>query len=1149
MADGTITRNRIIQDDAINWGEDYAKNVRLAKTANEEFVATIITLNAENTKLRRSENQTDYLKQKNEAKLATDKVILSLKEQQALEVSLEKIKQESIRTDKAALGLESQKEAVKKRNTQLTIEERVQNEVLNKALKQQARENLGLVGAYEQLNKKRTEAKNKLADLLAAENQNTKAIKAAQKEYDVLNQKVLKVDKATDNYTKNIGNYKSAFNGLGGILSNLVGAFGIVGGVTLFAGAVKNIFDVTKELQSLDLALKQVTATQANYADQQAFLKRISESYGVEIKSLTKTFTQFYVSAKDKIAGKEIQQIFESVTKAGATMGLSVESQERAFLALNQMMSKGTIQAEELRGQLGEALPGSLGIMAKALGVTEVQLGKMMKDGKLLAADVLPKFARQLEITYGIENTKRVENLAAAQNRLSNSWTDFVRSLNDSDTGGISAFFAFLIGSAAKAVTTLTDLNATYASLRSKAASNTQTGTSSFLGNIKDEKERNALAKITQSDALKWIGTYNEQLKKANHEYELFNKVSLLNFSPERMALRKKALEEQERLNLALGVQRGRLAAANQVLGAGNQPSPAAVVPTETEEEKNKRLARLKKELDEYLKLLKKRNDDTFALDQFRYEREIYYNQLIVDDEKKSSEERVNAYLNIEQLKTSSAQNVLEHELKNINLAKIEELKSQAELSGNLESFSKKRIDLMVAQSNKEIELTLRTGKLTEPATKEQLLAFERYKLELDKITQDSETNRQKLIDVSVAQIQKKIDADLQKQNIELNNALTAENTKYSEIAKLENQSQKEREDALKEHERRKLEITRDFEKQKLAVQLQTLENEINANDSILTIDKISTEKRIDLLDKIAKLRKELTDIDVENTKGGNDKKEESDTKYAEAVLQKAQDVSAALTDFANALFDGKIANIDAEINAVNDSYDKQIKAAGNDQRKKDLLQKEKERKDAELEKRKKKIQHDQAVFNKVMSIAQIAMSTAIGIMQSYAQLGPIAGNAGAIFVGAIGALEIATVLATPIPKYKDGRLGGKEEIAVVGDGYVNEVITAKDGSNPRLTPSTPTLTRLMEGERVFKSKGEYEKYLRASILTSIDVENNRLNAFQAQQSFDDYYSKEILSEMKRQTKAIEKGKPMPQQQKAIDLNHELWKMANTRWN
>ena len=63
----------------------------------------------------------------------------------------------------------AKEEAAKKRNTKLTIEERVELEANNKALKQAAREKLGLVGAYDKLNAKRTQAKNRLRDLIAVE--------------------------------------------------------------------------------------------------------------------------------------------------------------------------------------------------------------------------------------------------------------------------------------------------------------------------------------------------------------------------------------------------------------------------------------------------------------------------------------------------------------------------------------------------------------------------------------------------------------------------------------------------------------------------------------------------------------------------------------------------------------------------------------------------------------------------------------------------------------------------------------------------------------------------------------------------------------------------------------------------------------------
>lgn len=333
----------------------------------------------------------------------------------------------------------------RQQSSQRTAEESVNQGVLNRNALESARINSTLAGAYSRLSTQQSQSSRNLQDLtvrgrLATQTQREydRELRVANNEFNTLNQRVLAADRAVGRFNRNVGNYPSqAVKGI----RDLLGAFGVVGGLSMVASIATNIFETTKEIQSLNMALKQVTGTNELFGRSQEFLGRISDDYGADINSLTKQFTQFYVSAKDKISGREIEGIFESITKAGASMGLSQQQQEKAFLALNQMMSKGTIQAEELRGQLGEALPGALGVMAKSLGVTESQLGKMMKNGELLASEVLPKFAKQLEITYGIENVKRIENLTTAQNRLSNAWKSFVSGLND-DGNKLSSFFS-----------------------------------------------------------------------------------------------------------------------------------------------------------------------------------------------------------------------------------------------------------------------------------------------------------------------------------------------------------------------------------------------------------------------------------------------------------------------------------------------------------------------------------------------------------------------------------------------------------------------------------------------------------------------------------------------------------------------------------
>ena len=296
-----------------------------------------------------------------------------------------------------------------------------------KAAERSALANQRLNDAYGKLNRSRNEAARVLQNLIASETASNAEIKKAQREFDILNGKVKKADEAVGNFSRNVGNYKSALSGV----SQLMSAFGISTGLFLAVDIAKSIFNTTKELQSLEMALRNVSGTQLIYQENMNFLSKVSEDFGIEIKGLQEQFTQFYVAAKDKLSADQIRNIFKSISKAGAAMGLSVDAQNSAFLALQQMMSKGTVQAEELKKQLGNALPGAFNIMATALGVTEKKMMEMMKAGNILSEVALPKFAIALEKAYGIENVERIDTIIAAQERLSNSWTNLIRTTTE----------------------------------------------------------------------------------------------------------------------------------------------------------------------------------------------------------------------------------------------------------------------------------------------------------------------------------------------------------------------------------------------------------------------------------------------------------------------------------------------------------------------------------------------------------------------------------------------------------------------------------------------------------------------------------------------------------------------------------------------
>jgi len=472
-----------------------------------------------------------------------------------------------------------------------TSEEIVNGRALAQNADRQTRATSALVGAYANLSAKHQQASVNLQNLIVrgrtatqTQEQYNRELRLAERDFQKLNQRIISADRAVGRFNRNVGNYPStAVRGL----KDLIGAFGIVGGVSLFAMVARDVVQTAKELQGLNNALILVTETQTNFAEQQLFLQRISEAYGLEIMGLTKQFTQFYVSAKDKLSGQQIQEIFESISKAGASMGLSIDAQNRAFLALNQMMSKGTVMAEELRGQLGEALPGAFGIMAKALDVNEKQLGEMMKQGQLLSADVLPKFARQLEKTYGIENINRIETMTTATNRLSNAWTSFVATIAGSE-GRLSTFFTWITNKLAGSVQGFRQMSMSEAErslerIGEIVAKNTA-GYKEYLNDldltnekiVEQEKGGLRLGIIRSQNARREIELLNEQLKALEGRGTVFEK--------DRTQLRNRIelLEIERQKYLA------QVSAFDEVVKAQNKKTEATKLETTAIKEKNK---------------------------------------------------------------------------------------------------------------------------------------------------------------------------------------------------------------------------------------------------------------------------------------------------------------------------------------------------------------------------------------------------------------------------------------------------------------------------------------------------------------------------------------------------------------------------------
>lgn len=1171
----------------------------------------------ENEKLSKLQSQTE---QNNTKEIERLKQLLLKTERDVIKLKQDKIRLEKMEADQV------------KRNTTLTMEERVQQQLANKAEKEAVLEKMGLIGAYQKLNKQRTEAKKRLLDLIATGNASNKQIRQAQKEFDILDKKIRRADQATGDFTKNVGNYKSAFAGF----SNILGAFGIIGGITGLVQLGKSIYETTKLIQSQEIALKMLSETEETYAKNKEFLVRISEQYGLELMTTTNAYKNYYASAKTaieegRLSFEEMQTIFEKISKSSSMLGLSVEQQEGAFLAISQMMSKGTVQSEELRGQLGERLPGAFEVMAKALGVTTMQLGDMLKKGEVLAADVLPRFAVAYEKAIGADQVNRVETLAAAQNRASNKWTEFVENLNSGQgvisTAGMGFFnltssILDLVGAKENLIDKIFDeqlgvndlINRITAlnednSDRAKLIDELKTKYPGFIKFIKDEDFSNAnlrktlvlvndeyrnrillqkqvenlesaqakrdnasrvaassrlelynklneinsknnlgftltvenadqMADKIQSAARKSLGAWDQlRINKLQSDIEGFTKKSEeYNDVVEKEAETTKKLQEQTGLNTeAQEKQRKQyekttatikeLSAEAKKLGlvAGKdflEYSPSALQEAinakkrslsgggESEKERKKREAaerRAKKEAEKREKERLKNEKELYEAEidlliwRANNREEILKNESI--NEKNTQEGRYEALMESQQLEEASLR---------LNVEK------QLTLSRAFQEDKK-------AFTETEISDMINNISIKSDITNEELLILEKFYAAQAKLRKDNEKGLKDNVEFEANLLKKQAQEKVKK--------ITSQNNK-DEAGEINALSIGSNLSDVENYEKASYEIKRKY-------LLKNLEDELAVYNTIIENEKKKGKVNQDILDKQLELENQVREFKNESHVEALVKAKEME----QAFMEIGENIKNALVDLTNAIFDNRIQRIDEDIERTNEQYEKQIELYEGDAERQKLIREQQEREREKLEAKKRKEQHKQAVFNKAMSIMDIGFSTAMAIMQGYAQLGPIAGSVAAVLISVLGTIQTAAVLATPIPKYKMGREGGPEEMAIVGDGGVHEVIEHKDGS-AEVTPKRDTLVKLLEGDKVHSSIEKYRQSRRKQFKNDLVKDHIKMQTFMNKQTaFDgsglEREIKVLQTIMRNKNMSVTVNTPI------IDLEHAAWLAKN----
>jgi len=310
-----------------------------------------------------------------------------------------------------------------------------------KALNNELKGQVGILGGLKQKYKELEAAKDAAMSV--------DEIKRINAEMKILEREINKASGTAKGF--NLGNIGAGFVGA-------AAALGLDASIQGLVALKDRTIEATLKLQSFRNALIGVSTTAKDGEQNFDNLIDVSDRLGFEIEGIGDAYKNYIISAtKTGFTNKEARQQFEDVAIAARALNLSTDDLNGALLAFGQIASKGKVQAEELRGQIGERIPGAFNIAAKAMGLTTAELSKQLELGNVYSNDFIPKFTAALrdEFVGGIDTA--VNSLSATLARANNEIFLFFANAGEKLTPLIS-------GIANLTTNTFKSLNALFAS-------------------------------------------------------------------------------------------------------------------------------------------------------------------------------------------------------------------------------------------------------------------------------------------------------------------------------------------------------------------------------------------------------------------------------------------------------------------------------------------------------------------------------------------------------------------------------------------------------------------------------------------------------------------------------------------------------------
>lgn len=414
--------------------------------------------------------------------------------------------------------------------------------------------------------------------------------------------------------------------------------------------------------------------------------------------------------------------------------------------------------------------------------------------------------------------------------------------------------------------------------------------------------------------------------------------------------------------------------------------------------------------------------------------------KAIVDDEQNSLDLRFDAL-----------QNYTEH-VKQLNKLDSDEKIKKAK--GDASLIAKANAELVTANQKSDIDTASLKAKINKKANDDLKKALEEGKQlltqkEKDEVTIIEAANNEKLATIELYRAQA-----AQGVADQYSEGIISKKQYEQQLLDIESQAAKDRIQVEIDGLKQIIEKEKDYLQFGIGTNQQLGADERKLSQLEISLSKLTTDAKIKDKEKVAEAAKRLRDTEIEL----------------------GREVLSFGTAMVDGMFTRRINAIQGEIDAnevkKNSDIENVNNSVGTEQEKADriaIINARAAAQQAVLEQQQRQEKVKQAKFDKAASIASIIANTAVAVMKTYAEFGFPIGVPLAVAQGAIGALQIATVLATPIPQFEHGGTMKKTGLAMYGE--VGTELMIDPSGQLSLTPDKPTIGQVSAGTQFISNK------------------------------------------------------------------------------